>query len=102
MKRKWIYWIITGFVFLFLIGSITNYCNQIVVPNTIDNAFVNYEQFQEIYNTCQKLNTDLGNMKLLPKDDAMFAQFSKEQRIYTIKTQLNRWIEDLQRKVKNV
>lgn len=65
-----------------------------------DSAFINYEQFTDLYQTCQKLNTDLGNMRKLPKDDPMFAQFSKEQRINALQTQLNRWIEDYNSKSK--
>ena len=67
-------------------------CSQ--VDKQLDNAVVNYEEFQNIYNTCQKLNTDLCNMKDLPEDDKMFEQFSKAQRVNTLKTQLNRWIEE--------
>lgn len=60
----------------------------------IDDAVENYEEFQTIYNTCQKLNTDLCNMKSLSEDDKMFEQFSKEQRILAIKTSLNKWVEE--------
>lgn len=74
-------------------------CNQ-VKENVTDNAFSSYEEFQEIDNTCNKLNTDLCNMRNLSEKDAMFQQFSKAQRINTIKTQLNRWVEDYNAKSK--
>jgi hypothetical protein len=66
----------------------------------VDNGFTNYEQFQDIYNTCSKLNTDLGNMQSLPENDKMFDQFSKAQRVNAIKTNLNRWVEDYNAKSK--
>jgi len=62
--------------------------------NVTDTAFVRYEEFQEIFNTCQKLNTDLGIIKKLPDNDKMFEQFSKVQRVATLQQQLNRWVED--------
>lgn len=64
------------------------------VAGTTDAMLIRYEEFQEIYNTCTKLNTDLCNMKEMPEDDRMFEQFSKPQRILTLKTQLNKWVED--------
>jgi hypothetical protein len=66
----------------------------------LDDAVQNYEQFQELYNTCSKLNTDLCNMKQLPENDKMFDQFSKAQRVLQIKTQLNRWVEEYNSKSK--
>ena len=66
----------------------------------LDNAVIVYEEYQEIYNTCSKLNTDLCNYKDLASDDKMFEQFSKTQRILSIKTQLNRWVEEYNAKSK--
>jgi len=65
-----------------------------------EDAVIVYEEYQEIYNTCQKLNTDLCNMKSLDEKDVMFEQFSKAQRVNTIKTQLNKWVEDYNAKSK--
>lgn len=91
--------IILGIIVLFAtvmtIMSITGKAvNQGVTATHINDATIVYEEFQEIYNTCDKLNIDLGNMKELPEDDKMFEQFSKAQRINTIKTQLNKWVQD--------
>ena len=66
----------------------------------IDDAAIVYEEYQEIYNTCTKLNTDLGNMQSIPDSDKMFDQFSKPQRLNQIKTNLNRWVEDYNAKSK--
>ena len=65
-----------------------------------EDAVIVYEEYQEIYNTCSKLNTDLCNMKELDEKDVMFEQFSKAQRVNTIKTQLNKWVEDYNAKSK--
>lgn len=71
-----------------------------VEKNTIDNAFVSYETFQDLYNTCEKVNTDLGIYKELPEDDVMFTQFSKVQRIASLRTRLNGLVEDYNSKSK--
>lgn len=89
--KKIVYWIIGICLLMSIIGFVWNKTKQ---ATHIDDAVQNYEQFQEIYNTCSKLNTDLCNMKSLDEKDVMFEQFSKAQRINTIKTQLNRWVED--------
>jgi len=92
-----IYWIIGVCIVLSIAGFLVLKARQ---ATHIDDAVQNYEQFQEIYNTCVKLNTDLCNMQELPADDVMFQQFSKPQRINTLKTQLNRWVEDYNAKSK--
>lgn len=84
-----------GIVLLTLLSIFVWTCNKAtnVADNVVDNAMVNYQEFQDIYNTCSKLNTDLGNMSATADNDPMFAQFSKGQRMLAIKTNLNRWIE---------
>lgn len=93
--KKLIYWVIavimiTSGIFWFF-GKTTD---------VADSAIIHYEEFQDLYNTCSKLNTDLCNMKDLPDSDKMFEQFSKAQRLNTIKTNLNRWVEDYNSKSK--
>jgi hypothetical protein len=95
--KKIIYWVIGLVVFLSIGGFFLNKASE--ASHTKDAVIV-YEEFQEIYNTCSKLNTDLCNMKELDANDVMFEQFSKAQRINTIKTQLNRWVEDYNAKSK--
>ena len=36
-----------------------------------EDAVIVYEEYQEIYNTCSKLNTDLCNMKELDEKDSV-------------------------------
>ena len=91
-------YIIFYVILIFGISCVTFFCNRTV--QTIDNGIIHYEEFQEIYNTCQKINVDLGNMKELSENDVMFQQFSKAQRINTLKTQLNRWVEEYNAKSK--
>lgn len=66
----------------------------------VDNGIIHYEEFQEIYNTCQKLNTDLAIMQQTPETDKQFEQFTKTQRLNSIKQNLNRWVEDYNAKSK--
>ena len=93
--KKIIYWIIGV---MFVVSGIIWFFNTTV--KTTENAIIRYEEFQDTYNTCVKLNTDLCNMNNLPETDIMFQQFSKVQRINTIKTNLNRWVEDYNAKSK--
>ena len=89
--KRTIYWF-TGFILLLTLGGFI--INTLLKTTHLKDATIIYEEFQEIYNTCNKLNTDLCNMKELDEKDVMFEQFSKAQRINTLKTQLNKWVED--------
>ncbi len=95
--KKIIYWIIGCSILLSICGFILSKGTE---ATHFKDAVIVYEEFQEIYNTCNKLNTDLCNMKELDEKDVMFEQFSKAQRVNTIKTQLNRWVEDYNAKSK--
>lgn len=98
-ELKFIKKLIIGFLIIgFVISGIAFIMNRSVA--VVDNGIVHYEEFQELYNTCVKLNTDLCNMKDVAETDVMFQQFSKAQRINTIKSQLNRWTEDYNAKSK--
>jgi hypothetical protein len=93
--KSFIYWIIAV---MFVVGGITWFFNT--ASKTASTALIHYEEFQELYNTCEKINTDICNMKDLPETDKMFESFSKAQRINTLKTNLNRWVEDYNAKSK--
>lgn len=88
-------WVIGIVVFLSVIGWLMTR-----TVATVDNGILHYEEFQEIYNSCNKINLDLCNMKDLPESDKMFEQFSKQQRLNTLRTQLNRWTEEYNAKSK--
>lgn len=60
----------------------------------VDNGILHYEEFQEIYNTTAKINTDLGTLRAIPESDPMFAQFSKWAMITAKKQQMSRWVEE--------
>lgn len=93
--KKFIVWFI---IVMFIVGAITWFFNR--AQRVAQVAIIQYEEFQEISNTCTKLNNDLCRMKEMPADDKMFEQFSKAQRVNTIQTQLNRWVEDYNAKSK--
>ena len=63
-------------------------------------AVVKYEEYQEIYNTIKKLDTDICNLWSIKEDDKMFTMFSKSQLINEKKTSLNRWVEEYNAKSK--
>ena len=67
---------------------------------SMENAVINYEEFQEIYNTCQKIDTDIAIIQGVPNGDVMFEQFSKAQRLATLKVNLNKWVENYNAKSK--
>lgn len=87
--KRWILWVVG----LCVVVSIGAFLLRRTV-DVADSAVVHYEEFQEIYNTCQKVNTDLCNMNAAPDGDPMFAQFSKEQRLLALRTTLNRWVQE--------
>ena len=95
--KRIVYWVI-GLSILLSIGGFVIY--KMREATRIDTAVQNYEEFQEIYNTCTKINTDICNMKDVPETDPMFSQFSKAQRILSLRTSLNRWIEEYNAKSK--
>ena len=68
--------------------------------HVIDNALPNYEEFQSIYNTCQKLNADLETVRAIPEDDKSFSMISKAQTIAAKRQQMTRWIEEYNAKSK--
>lgn len=93
--KRLLYWFIA---LMFLISGIVWFLNRGV--SAVETGILRYEEFQEINNTCTKLNLDLCNMKDLPETDKMFEQFSKAQRINTLRTQINRWTEEYNAKSK--
>jgi len=95
IEKKTIIWIVAV---LMAISAITWFFTRSV--EVVDAGIVHYEEFQEIHNTCTKLNLDLCNMKDLPDNDRMFEQFSKAQRINALRTQINRWSEEYNAKSK--
>ena len=95
--KRIIYWVIGLSIVLSVGGFIVHKMRE---ATKIDTAVQNYEEYQEIYNTCVKINMDICNMKDVPETDPMFSQFSKAQRILTLRTNLNRWIEEYNAKSK--
>ncbi len=95
--KRIVYWFIGLSIVLSVVGLGVRSCKK---ATHVEDVVIIYEEYQEIYNTCSKLNTDLCNMKSLPDEDKMFEQFSKAQRILAIQTNLNRWVEEYNSKSK--
>lgn len=72
------------------------------VTNSMENAVISYDEYQDIYATCKQINSDLGVVRDTPETDKQFEQFSKQQRINAMKQNLNRWIEDYNAKSKHI
>jgi len=69
---------------------------------SMENAVISYDEYQDLYATCNKCNEDLGIVKATPDNDPQFEQFSKAQRINTIKQSLNRWVQEYNAKSKHI
>jgi hypothetical protein len=82
---------------IFIFQKSCGVANKVTDP---DKIISNYEEFQEIYNTCYQINTDICNMKDAPETDKMFEQFSKTQRILALRTNLNKWVNEYNAKSK--
>jgi hypothetical protein len=96
---KKLYWGMGSLLVIIILSSIVwGWSNRFA--GSTDAGIIRYEEFQEIYNACDKLNTDLCNMKGVPDTDKMFEQFSKIQRILELKTKLNKWVQDYNAKSK--
>lgn len=67
-----------------------------------DNVISNYEEFQNIYNTCQKLDADLKTIRETPDSDPMFAQFSKGAMVAAKRQQMTRWVNEYNAKSKMI
>lgn len=98
-ETKFIKHLILWTVLLFvLVGAGLAFVNT--TSQVASTAVVRYEEFQEIYNTCQKINTDLGTIKAVDETDRMFANFSKSALIVQKRQQLSRWVEEYNAKSK--
>jgi len=93
--KKFILWLIL----VFIVGTVIVFILRRSV-NAVDKGISRYEEFQDIYNSCKKIDTDICNMHSLEGSDPMFQQFSKAQRINALQTNLNRWIEEYNAKSK--
>lgn len=67
-----------------------------------DHIINNYEEFQNMYNTCLKLDADLKTIRATPDGDPMFAQFSKGAMIVAKRQQMTRWVNEYNAKSKMI
>jgi hypothetical protein len=93
--KKSLIWVVG---FFFVVGVFAWFLTR--SSQVVDTAFVNYEQFQEIYNTCQKINTDLATIRAVADNDKMFDSFSKQAKIANKRQQMARWVEEYNAKSK--
>ena len=93
--KKLVIWFI---IVMFIVGGIIWFFHR--AERTVQTGVIRYEEFQQIYNSCEKLNTDLSIIQATPETDKQFEQFSKTQRLNAIKQNLNRWVEEYNAKSK--
>lgn len=67
---------------------------------TVDFAFINYEEFQDVYNTAKAINDKLCNLNSIKDDDPMFKDFSKSSQLTANRNNLIRWINEYNSKSK--
>ena len=91
-------------VVLSVVGFFVKSCSiaEKHVTDSMKNAVISYDEYQDIYATCTQLNSDLGIIKDTPETDSQFSQFSKPQRVNAIKQNLNRWINEYNAKSKHI
>lgn len=93
--KRTVLWVIA---LLFIVSGATWAVTR--TEKTAEVAILHYEEFQEIFNTCQKINTDLATIRQIDEHDPMFAQFSKASVVAQKRQQLARWVEDYNAKSK--
>jgi hypothetical protein len=93
--KKNLIWLIGLILVVSVIGWLMHSSSQVV-----DTAFINYHDFQEIWNTTQKINSDMGAIKATPDSDKMFEAFSKNAMLNAKRQQLTRWLEEYNAKSK--
>lgn len=61
---------------------------------TVDFAFINYEEFHDIYNSAKAINDKLCNLNSIKDDDPMFKDFSKSSQLTANRNNLVRWVNE--------
>lgn len=98
-SKKTILWVI---VLCFVVGGVAWLFSKPakIADQVIDNSLNNYEAFQEMYNTCKKLDSDLTAIRSINANDPMFSQFSQSAMIVQKQQLINRWVEEYNAKSK--
>jgi hypothetical protein len=95
--KKLIFWVLGLLLLISLIGWGAGWFTKVVNPDT---AISNYEEFQEIYNTCQQINTDLFTIRAVADSDRYFASFSKASMVAQKRQKMAYWVEQYNAKSK--
>lgn len=65
-----------------------------------DAIISNYEEFQNMWNSCQKIDSDLKTLCDTPDNDQMFSNFSKASLVNAKRQQMTRWVNEYNAKSK--
>lgn len=93
--KSWVVWLILVSCVVGAAGWVAHRSVAVV-----DSGILHYEDFQEIYTTTKKIDSDLATVRAIPENDKMFANFSKASVIAARKQQLTRWVEEYNAKSK--
>jgi hypothetical protein len=94
-------WLVTKIVLIAVtMGLISFGIRKCSEATHTQDAVIVYEEFQSVYETCVKVDSDLCSLREIPDEDKMFEQISKNQRITGLKANLNRWVNEYNAKSK--
>ena len=84
--KGWMIWVA---VFLFFVSGVAWFFNR--AEKTAENAIIRYEEFEDIYATCKKLDSDICIISEGPSESG---GFTKTDRVNNVKVNLNRWVQE--------
>jgi hypothetical protein len=89
--------VITLSIVLWIANTGAGVVNKVVNPDAIVE---NYEEFQTLYNTLNKIDGDMKTICETPDNDKMFDQFSKGAMIAQKRQYMTRWVNEYNAKSK--
>lgn len=88
--------VILGLVLLGVLSRACAVADRVADP---DNIITNYEEFQNIYSTCNQICDNISALSLTKTDSSAF---SKEERVLALENKLNRWIREYNSKSRQI
>lgn len=95
MSDEWkTIWKIALFLIAFAsIAGIVTYCGR-GTTKVIDNAFINYEEFHDLYNDIKAIDQKICNINKIPADDGGFKYQSKQTQVTGLRNLMERRISE--------
>lgn len=87
-------WKVVGLLFFVAIaGGLITYCSR-TGRQVVDNAFINYEAFHDIYNDIKAIDRKICNHNLVSKDDPAYKDISKASQVTGLRSLMERRISE--------